>query len=229
VSHAAALAAANARLQATVRGQLTELRASRRRLLDAGDEERRRLERRLHDGAARELAGLAATLGRVRSLTAGGPPATAVLENVANAEAQLARTLTDLDALARGLHPRDLAEHGLPGALKAVAAGCAVDVALTVTSAPLPPAVEVTAYFVCTEALANIAKHASAARASIDVRCSAGRATVRVRDDGVGGARIGGGLRGLADRVAAHGGSLSIESPPGRGTLLVAEIPVEAS
>lgn len=230
VSHAAGLAAANARLQATVREQLAELQTSRRRLLDAGDDERRRLERRLHDGVEQDLAGLAGTLERVSSLAAREPPAPGVAENVRSAQEQLTRTLTDLGAIARGLHPRELAAQGLAGALRELAAESAVHVEVTVADTRLPPAVEVTVYFVCAEGLANIAKHASASRAWIDVRRAGGHVTVSVRDNGAGGAdpHIGGGLRGIADRVAALGGMLGIDSSPGRGTSLVADIPSPA-
>jgi signal transduction histidine kinase len=137
------------------------------------------------------------------------------------------RSLGELVELARGLHPRVLAESGLAGALGQLAASCPVDVELTAADVRLSAAVEVAAYFVCAEALANVAKYAAASRVWIDVRCVGADLTVRVRDDGVGGAdaRRGTGLRGLVDRVEAHGGSLRIESPPRRGTLLVATIP----
>ena len=227
VSSAARLAAANARLQAEVGDQLHELHASRRRLVEAGDEERRRLERRLHDGVARQLTALSGALERARSLASRGPPAGEALEHVGGAQEQLARSLVELGELARGLHPRVLAEEGLACALEQLAAASEVDVNVAVADVRPAPAVEVAAYFVCAEALANVAKYAAASRAWIDVRSADGRLTVSVRDDGVGGARghDGGGLSGLADRVHAHGGTLRIESPPGRGTLLVAEIP----
>jgi signal transduction histidine kinase len=227
VSSAARLAAANARLQAEVANQLHELHASRRRLVEAGDEERRRLERRLHDGVERQLTALSGALERARSLGGRGPPAGAALEHVSGAQEQLARSLAELGELARGLHPRVLTEEGLAGALEQLAAASELDVDVAVADVRLAPAVAVAAYFVCAEALANAAKYASASRAWVDVRSADRRLTVSVRDDGVGGAHAhtGGGLSGLADRVHAHGGTLRIDSPRGRGTLLVAELP----
>jgi signal transduction histidine kinase len=200
---------------------------SRRRLVEAGDEERRRLERRLHDGVERQLRALSAALERARLLAGRGPPAGEALEHVGGAQEQLARSLVELGELARGLHPRVLAEEGLAGALEQLAAASEVDVDVAVGDVRLAPAVEVAAYFVCAEALANVVKYAAASRAWIDVRGADWRVTVSVRDDGVGGAHAheGSGLSGLADRVHAHGGTLRIDSPPGRGTLVVAELP----
>jgi signal transduction histidine kinase len=227
VSSAAGLAAANARLHADVRAQLSELHASRQRLLSAGDEERRRLERRLHDGVGRQLTELAGTLEQARAGLGRGPSALEAIEEIGGAEEQLARLLAELGELARGLHPRVLAESGLAGALTQLAASCPVDVEVAVAEVRAPPAVEVAAYFVCAEAMANVAKYASASRAWIDVRCGGGCLTVCVRDDGVGGADtgVGTGLRGLVDRVEAQGGTLRVVSPPGQGTLLRAELP----
>jgi len=224
VSSAARLAAANARLRAEVRAQVTELRASRRRLLDAGDEERRRLERRLHEGAERRLEQLSEELRGTPS------PARSEVgaERIQRLEGQLARTLEEVRRLAHGLHPRALADEGLPGALESLAAQAPLAVAVVAPADELPPEVEVVAYFLCAEALANIAKHASATRASIGVTATDGRVTIEIEDDGLGGAdpARGTGLRGLADRVEALGGSLRIESPAGGGTRLAAELPV---
>lgn len=233
VSSAARLAASNAQLHSEVGAQLSELRESRRRLLDAGDEERRRLERRLQEGVEWQLEELSCALGRVRAHAARGSPAPAVVEQIGVAQEQLERSLAELVELARGLHPRVLAESGLAGALAQLAASSPVDVEVTAVDVPVAVAVagEVAAYFVCAEALANVAKYAFASRVWIDVRCGGADLTVRVRDDGVGGAdpRRGSGLRGLVDRVEAHGGRLRIESPPRRGTLLVATIPSKPS
>ena len=134
VSSAARLAAANARLQAEVGSQLRELQASRRRLVEAGDEERRRLERRLHDGVERQLTALSDALERARSLAGRGPPAGAALEHVGGAQEQLAQSLVELDELARGLHPRVLTEEGLAGALERLAAASEVDVDVALRS-----------------------------------------------------------------------------------------------
>ncbi len=223
VSSAAQLAAANARLQAEVRAQVAELRESRRRILEAGDEERRRLERRLHEAAEQRLERLAEQLRRSR-LSAGTD---AARERIDRTEAQLERTLDELRQLAQGLHPRVLAEAGLPGALASLAGQAPVPVEV-VAPAKLPVELETVVYFLCSEALANIAKHASASRVSVSVTTGDGQVRVLIEDDGVGGAdpARGTGLRGLADRVEALGGTLHVGSPAGGGTRLAAEIPL---
>jgi signal transduction histidine kinase len=223
VSSAARLAAANARLQAEVRAQVAELQDSRRRILEAGDEERRRLERRLHHGAEQRLQRLAEQLRR-RHLSAGTD---AARERIDLSEAQLERTLGELRQLAQGLHPRVLAEAGLLGALASLAEQAPVPVEV-VAPAKLPVELETVVYFLCSEALANIAKHASASRVSVSVTTGDGQVKVLIEDDGVGGAdpARGTGLRGLADRVEAFEGTLHIESPAGGGTRLAAEIPL---
>ena len=224
VSSAAQLAAANARLQAEVRAQMAELRASRRRLLEAGNQERRRLEQRLHEGAERRLEQLAAELRGTR-LSARSE---AAAERVERIEAQLARTLEELRRLAHGLHPRVLAEAGLLGALESLAEQAPIRVEVVAPVARLPAEAEAVAYFVCSEALTNIAKHASASRASISVTTDEGQVRIEIEDDGLGGADPvrGTGLRGLADRVEALGGAFHVESPAGGGTRLAAEIPL---
>jgi signal transduction histidine kinase len=223
VTSAAQLAAANARLQAEVQTQLEELEASRRRILAARDEERRRLERRLHDGAEARLGELAGTLRRGQRSTTDQR----TREQIAHAEDQLVRTLEELRRLAHGLHPRVLAEHGLADALAALAKDLPVPVDLNVASTQLPEQVAVAAYFVCAEALANVAKHAAAARVAVAVTVGEDRVRVEVADDGVGGAdpRRGSGLRGLADRVETLGGTLRVDSVPDHGTRLAADIP----
>jgi signal transduction histidine kinase len=223
VTAAAQLAAANARLQAEVQARVEELAASRRRILASRDEERRRLERRLYDGAEARLGELAVTLRRGRGSAAGEQ----TREQLARAEEQLTRTLEELRRLAQGLHPRVLAEQGLAGALAALAKDFPLPVDLNVASSQLPERVAVVAYFVCAEALANVAKHAAAARVAVAVTASEGQVRVEVEDDGVGGADPvhGSGLRGLADRVETLGGTLRVESTPGYGTRLAAEIP----
>jgi signal transduction histidine kinase len=224
VSSAAQLAAANARLQAEVHAQVTELRESRRRILEAGDEERRRLERRLHEGAEQRLERLAEQLRWTR-LSAGTD---AARERIDRSEAQLERTLDEVRQLAQGLHPRVLAEAGLSGALTSLAEQAPVPVEVVAPAAKLPADVEAVAYFLCSEALANTAKHASASRVSVSVITGDGQVSVLIEDDGVGGAdpARGTGLQGLADRVEALGGTLHVESPAGGGTRLAAEIPL---
>jgi signal transduction histidine kinase len=224
VSSAAQLAAANARLQAEVRARVAELRASRRRIVEAGDEERRRLERRLREGAEERLELLAEHLRRAR-LSAGSD---AARERLDRTEAQLERTLEELRRLAHGLHPRVLAETGLAGALASLAEQAPIPVEVAAPDAKLPPEVEAVAYFLCSEALANVAKHASASRVSLSVTTGDGRVRIEVEDDGLGGAdpARGTGLRGLVDRVEALGGTFNLESPAGAGTRLAAEIPL---
>jgi signal transduction histidine kinase len=222
VSSAAGLAAANARLQAEVRARLAEIAASRRRILEAGDEERGRLERRLREGAQRRLGELAQTLRLVHQSAAGQ----ATAERIARAGLQLARTQEDLGRLARGLHPRQLSERGLEAALTALAGDFPLDVELTAPVTAASPAVAACVYFVCSEALANVAKHASASAAQISVIPLADAIIVEVADDGTGGADPQGpGIRGLADRVETLGGTLTVASAPGQGTRLTAVIP----
>src|SRR5262249_10741165 len=213
---AARLALENARLQAELRAQLAEVRASRVRILAAADEERRRLERDLHDGAQQRLLAtrLALQLARGR----GSDPETETLLDDADAEVQGA--LDDIRALARGLHPAILSDEGLEPALAALARRSPVSVEIgSVPRQRLPIAVERAAYFVAAEALANAAKHAGASRVRIDVRRRDGRAVVLIGDDGIGGASAtpGGGLSGLADRIAALGGRFDVVSPSGGG------------
>jgi signal transduction histidine kinase len=222
VASAARLAAANARLQAEVRARLAEIAASRRRILVAGDEERGRLEGRLSEGALRRLGELADSLRLARRSAAGQDTA----ERVARAESQLARTQEDLGRLARGLHPRQLAGQGLKPALAALAGDFPLRVDLTVPVTETWPDVAACVYFICSEALANVAKHASASAVQIWVTARAGGITVEVADDGAGGADPGGrGIRGLADRVETLGGTLTVASAPGQGTRLTAVIP----
>jgi signal transduction histidine kinase len=225
VASVARLAAANARLQAEVQGRLTELEASRLRLLRSEDAERRRLEERLRDGAERRLLGLRQTLDSARDQVAGD---TATGLRIGQADTQLAETLADLRELARGLHPRALIEDGLAGALASLAERSPLAVELSLSTDRLPEELEVAAYFVCSEALANVAKHASASHTSVRVTAGAGRVDIAVVDDGVGGADPtgGSGLRGLRDRVESLGGRLRVESPSGHGTSVTAELPL---
>jgi signal transduction histidine kinase len=223
---AASMALEHTRLQAEVRAQLEQVRASRARIVAAGDAERRRLERDLHDGAQQRLVTLSLALGMAREQAAGADPALRSLLESAGKEAREA--LTELRELARGIHPAVLTETGLAGALQALAERSAV--ATTIGAVPagrFPAAVEATAYFIVSEALANVAKHALTDAAVVTIRRLPGMLTVVVSDEGAGGARpeSGSGLRGLADRVASVGGELRVDSPPGAGTRLEADIP----
>jgi signal transduction histidine kinase len=214
-------------LDAELRASLGELRASRARIVEAGDAERRRLERDLHDGAQSRLVALKLLLSSARLRARGsGSDLEGVLGEAID---ELDTSLAELRELARGIHPAVLTDRGLEPALQALASRAPVPVTVEADAAPerLPGNVESAAYFVVSEALANVAKYARATQAAVAVRRTNGRVTVDVTDDGVGGADAanGSGLRGLADRVAALDGTLSLESPPGEGTHLHAEIP----
>ena len=223
VAAATRLSASNAALQGELGAQAEQLIASRRRLLVAGDTERRRLEGRLRSGPERRLAAASEALAGARAV-----PASEAAEHLGRARVQLARTLDDMRELAGGLHPRELVEAGLPGALAALAERAAVPVELDARVGRVDLELEAAAYFVCAEALANVVKHASASRARFAVTIHDTRLSVVIADDGVGGADAarGTGLRGLADRVEALGGTLRVESPPGGGTRLAAELPL---
>lgn len=206
----------------------SEVRRSRTRIVEATDAERRRLERDLHDGAQQRLVSLSLALRLARSRLSGetNPAAVAGLDEAA---AELKTALVELRELARGIHPAILTEAGLGPAIDSLAARSTVPASvLAVPDRRLSPGVEATAYFVVSEALANVAKYASATQATIAAECPGESLRVEVADDGVGGADPGrgSGLRGLADRVAALGGSLAIESPMGGGTRVVATIPL---
>jgi signal transduction histidine kinase len=207
--------------------QVTELQDARSRIIAAADAERRRIERDLHDGAQQRLVALALNLRMAEQRAASGDPASAELVRQAGEEANLA--LKELRDLARGIHPAILTNRGLPAALEDLAARATVPV--EVTAAPderLPDPVEAAAYFVVSECLANIGKHAQATSATVSVSASDGHLVVEVADDGVGGASIddGSGVQGLVDRVGALSGMLTMESPPGEGTRVVATIPL---
>jgi signal transduction histidine kinase len=221
VAAAARIAVSNVRLQTEIRRQVYEIEASRRRIVEAADVERRRLERELREGAERRLAQVEEA---VRESSGDGKHAALFDE----ALAELGRARGELQEFAQGIHPRVLTEGGLPTALADLARRAPVPVELSAPQERVSPAVEAAAYFVCSEALANIGKYAEASRATVQVSRSDHQLVVSVRDDGIGGASLdkGSGLRGLADRVEALGGRLTVESPPGKGTLLVAELPL---
>ena len=224
---AARLALENARLQADMRAQLVKVQESRVRIVTAADDERRRIERDLHDGAQQRLVALALQLRSAQRQRPSGGDVDRLLEETVD-ELQVA--VAELRELARGVHPAILTEDGLGAALESLVGRTPIPVDLDVTEERLPPQVEATAYFVTCEALANIVKHAGASKASIVAQRENGLLRVEVGDDGVGGAQAHerSGLSGLADRVEALGGRLSIESPAGNGTVVVAEIPCES-
>jgi signal transduction histidine kinase len=227
VATAAALAMENERLEAQLRARVEELRLSRQRLIEAGMAERRRLERNLHDGAQQRLVALSLTLRLAQARVAKDPEGAHKL--LAGAQDELGLALAELRELARGIHPAVLSDRGLPAALDALVGRSPVPVAVAeLPGERLPPPVEAAAYYVVAEALTNIVKYAHASAATVRVARQNGHALVEVSDDGVGGADPGhgSGLRGLADRVAALDGHLSLDSPPGAGTRLRVEIPV---
>jgi PAS domain S-box-containing protein len=215
------------RLQTELRDRLMELQASRARIVEAGDAERRRLERNLHDGAQQRLVSLSLTLRLAKARLRESPEAAEEL--LAAAAEELARALEELRELARGIHPAVLTERGLEPALETLVGRAPIPVAVqSELDGRLPPSVEAAAFYVVSEALANVTKYAEASSVEVRVGRANGNAVVEVADDGVGGAdpARGSGLRGLADRVEALHGRLEVESRPGEGTLVRAEIPV---
>jgi signal transduction histidine kinase len=211
-----------------LRERVDDLRDARQRIIDAADAERRRIQRDLHDGAQQRLVAVALTLGLAESRLESDPASAARLIAQAREEAQLA--IEELRELAGGIHPTVLSERGLGTALEALAARAPVPVELDgVPEDRLAPAVEAAAYFVTAEALTNIAKYARASEAFVCLSLDGDCLRVEVRDDGVGGADLaaGSGLRGLRDRVDALDGRLELDSPPGVGTTVTVEIPLE--
>jgi signal transduction histidine kinase len=226
VCAAAALTLENARLQAELRARLAELHASRARLVEATDSERRRIERDLHDGTQQRLVSIAMTLGLAESKLAADRPA--VEPVLREAREALAVALDELRELTQGIRPAILVERGLAAALDDLSRRAALPVRVDVAiQGRLPEQVESAAYFVASEALANAAKHAHANEVRLAASMHGDALVLEVADDGIGGAGAGGGsgLRGLADRVEAIGGRLTFSSPPGRGTTLRAELP----
>jgi PAS domain S-box-containing protein len=204
-----------------------ELRASRTRLVAAGDEARRRLERNLHDGAQQRLVSLSVALRLVESRLASDPEA--AQELLGQAAGELSIALEELRELARGIHPAVLTDRGLDAALQSLADRTPLPVELRTSERVFPEPIAAAAYYVVSEAIANVVKHAAATSIAVRVSAPNGRVLVEVSDDGVGGAdpRAGSGLRGLADRVAVLDGTLTVESPAAGGTRVVAEIPLE--
>jgi len=225
VTAAAEISLENGRLDAELRARLEELKGSRGRVIEAGQRERQRLERNLHDGAQQRLIALSLDLRLLEERFGGDPEATSALER---ARREIALSLDELRDVARGIHPAVVSGHGLGVALESLAARGPVPIRLTVNlEARLRERLEVAAYYVVSESLANVGKHAHAGAATVDVARSNGQLVVEVVDDGVGGAdsERGTGLRGLADRVEALGGRLRVWTPHGGGTRVRAEIP----
>ncbi|HZO07839.1 MAG TPA: sensor histidine kinase, partial [Myxococcota bacterium] len=226
VGAAASLALQNERLEAELRAKVDELRRSRERMLKIGLEERRRLERDLHDGAQQRLVAMALNIRLARAKLNEDPVAADRL--LAGAGEELDSALEELRELARGIHPAVLSDRGLATALETLANRAPVPVELAeLPNGRLPEAVELAAYFVVAEALTNVAKYANATHAKVEVARENGRLVVEVEDDGIGGANPenGTGLRGLADRIAVLEGRLEIDSERGAGTTVRAQIP----
>jgi signal transduction histidine kinase len=224
VTAAAGMALENGQLQAELKGRLDELEDSRARVIEAGHTERKRLERNLHDGTQQRLVALSMELAILQRRLGEDGEARARVEH---ARGEITASLAELRDVARGLYPAVLSLNGLPSALKSVTAGAGIPVALTVdVPSRLSEAVEVTAYYVVCECLANVGKHARASAATVTVVRSGAALVVEICDDGNGGADVqgGSGLRGLADRVEALGGALLVRSDSA-GTRIRADIP----
>jgi signal transduction histidine kinase len=224
VTAAADMALENGRLQAELRARLDELRGSRARIIDASQRERQRLERDLHDGAQQRLIALSIELGQLERRLRDRE----TRWRLERARLEIGTSLEELRAVAHGIHPAVVSGHGLEIALEQLAARAPVPIRLKVAvGGRLPEHLEVAAFYIVSESLANIGKHANATAATVEVARTDGQVTVEVADDGVGGADTerGFGLRGLADRVEALDGRLRVWSPKGGGTRLRAEIP----
>jgi signal transduction histidine kinase len=222
VRRAARLLLDNERLTAEVRHQLEEVRASRRRIVEAGDQARKAVERNLHDGAQQRLVGLALNLRLAQRAV--DPSTALVLDELAE---ELEAAIAELRELARGIHPSVVSESGLATALGALAKRTPVPVTVDVdVPGRYTDTIEATVYYVVAEALTNVARYASASGTSLTVFEAGDTLHVEIRDDGVGGAQVGGGsgLSGLRDRVEAIGGALVVESPPGKGTRVIVQI-----
>jgi signal transduction histidine kinase len=225
VTAAAAMSLENGRLHADLRARLEELRGSRARIVEAGQRERQRLERNLHDGAQQRLIALALELSLLEAQLEGDVNATSRL---ARARREISTSLEELREVALGIHPAVVSGHGLEIALEQLAARAVVPVRLNVeVDGRLPEPLEVAAFYLVSESLANVGKHARARSASVEIVRKNGQIVIEVIDDGIGGADTerGSGLRGLADRVEALEGRLRIWSPKDGGTRLRAEIP----
>jgi len=225
VTAAAGIALENGRLNVELRARLGELRGSRSRVIEAGQKERQRLERNLHDGAQQRLIALSLELGVLVERIVGDPEVRMRLDR---ARREIATSLEELRDVAHGIHPAVVSGHGLAVALEQLAARAPVPVHLNVKlEGRFAERLEVAAFYLVSESLANVGKHANATSATVEVARTNGHVVVEVVDDGIGGAdtELGSGLRGLADRVEALEGRLLIWSPRGGGTRLRAEIP----
>jgi signal transduction histidine kinase len=225
VTAAAGIAIENGRLHAELKARLEELRGSRSRVIEAEQKERQRLERNLHDGAQQRLVALSLELSLLEEQLQDDSDATARL---GSARREIAASLAELREVARGIHPAVVSGHGLDVALEQLVARAPVPIRLTLdVHERLPEQLEVAAYYLVSESLANLGKHAEASSATVEVTRSDGRLFVEIVDDGIGGADTerGSGLRGLADRVEALDGRLRVWSPAGGGTRVQAEIP----
>jgi signal transduction histidine kinase len=213
--------AARASAELERRAQAAALEASRQRVIDAADAERRRIGRDLHDGAQQRLMAVANFL-KVARKQVDAP----VLELAAE---ELAAANAELRELARGLYPVALSERGLGGAIESLAAGCSVPVDVEVTDTPVPERIALAAYFVVCESLTNVVRYSQASSARVSIAADGGALRVEVCDDGVGGAdpANGTGLRGLADRVQILGGTLTVDSPAGGGTRVIATLAID--
>jgi signal transduction histidine kinase len=210
---------------------LNDVRSSRARIVEAAGGERRRLERDLHDGAQQQLLTLSCTLGLARARASRGVPDGELEMMLAGAVDTLRAAQAELRSLARGIHPAVLTQQGLAAALESLAEQAVVPVEVTGPARRYPEVVEATAYFIVSEALTNVAKHARATKVTVNVHERRETLVVEVADDGVGGAHpgSGSGLTGLCDRAAALGGSVTIRSQTGKGTLLRANLPCDWS
>ncbi len=222
----ATLAIEIARLRAEVSATVDDVEQSRKRIVEAGYEERRRLERDLHDGAQQRLVSLGLSLRRLeRSL----PTQARILEPALDqAVDEIGHAITDLRRIASGVRPARL-DDGLAAALEDLARHTPIPVAINVPTQRVPPTVEAAAYYVACEAITNAVKHADATHITVNAERRNGSLHLLVADDGIGGAQIrpGTGLAGLIDRVSAHGGTLALDSDPGAGTRMEALLPCE--
>jgi signal transduction histidine kinase len=228
---AARLALENERLQAQLLAQLEEVRASRIRIVEAGDQARRRLERDLHDGAQQRLLALSLAVERARSLSANFG-SSALADLLADVTDQLKMSLAELRELARGIHPALLTDEGLLPAVDSIARRAQVPTKIvSIPTERYPVAVEAAAYYVIAEALTNAARHSAATEILVQVDRDEEWLQIEVSDDGRGGAdpTHGSGLRGLEDRIVSIGGVLRISSPLGEGTCLLARIPITST
>lgn len=226
---AASLALDNERLKADLRARVEELRASRVRIVEASNTARRRIERDIHDGAQQQLVALAVDLRLLRSRIGANPEATELIDQI---EAKLSTALSELQELARGIHPGILTDRGLGPALESLAARAPITVRCEISLPERPsPSVEAVSYFVAAEALTNVLKYGQTDHATVRARYEGAYVVVELEDEGVGGAdeHKGTGLQGLRDRVGALDGELTVVSPTGGGTVVRARIPARGS